>query len=117
MQQKPFYMRRIILPAAVIAALAFSQRAYEPNRATAEAEKIQGIYVFTDCRPVTEYEHIESVKAAIGQFVPGCLDKFISPTYDQVREWVLNHITRKKKSCDAIILYPERATADLIRFK
>ena len=40
---------------------------YEPNKATAEAQQVQGYYIFYNCRPVLEYDimKVESISIAM----------------------------------------------------
>ncbi len=46
----------------VTSLLAFNILSYEPNRSTGEVEQMQGLYIFTDSKPVLEYEYLGTVK-------------------------------------------------------
>ena len=87
--------------------VAFTFINYEPKKATAEVEQMQGLYIFTDSKPVLEYEYLGTVKAAIsmdGQY-QGVRDKLIKkakkdfPTADGLMMQFKSGGTDK---CDAI---------------
>ena len=59
--------------------MAFTITSYEPTKATGEVEQMQGLYIFTDSKPVSEYEYLGTVKTTFAvdvQYV-GTRDKMI----------------------------------------
>lgn len=46
--------------------LAASTVNYQLKKSTAEVEQIEGLYIFSDSKPVLEYEYLGTVKASIG---------------------------------------------------
>jgi hypothetical protein len=52
---------------------------YEPKKATGEVEQMQGLYIFTDSKPVLDYEYLGTVKVtfALDAQYQGVRDKLI----------------------------------------
>lgn len=83
---------------------------YEVKNSTAEVEQIQGIYIFTDSKPVREFEYLGTASNGIG----------ISSQYQGVRDRLIKNAKKEYPSCDAIILHLNSNgfdKADVIRFK
>jgi hypothetical protein len=69
----------VIFGIVISSLLAFDDTAYEPTKATSEVEQMQGLYIFTDSKPVLEYEYLGTVKTTFAvdvQYV-GTRDKMI----------------------------------------
>ena len=97
---------------------------YAPGKRTAEVEQYQGLYVFTDSKPVLEYDYIATVK--YNSSMAGRLlgTSTAATQYEDVRDGLLKIV---RKECDkkgykpdAVILHLKSGdadTADLIKFK
>ena len=78
---------------------------YTVNKNTATVEIYQNIRVFTDSKPVMEYEYLGTVKMTIA----------LSGKYSEVRDFLIKTAMKKYPECDAIII--DRGRADVIKFK
>lgn len=79
----------------------------------AVVEQVQGIYVFTDCKPVKEFEYLGTVKAT-GAF------SVRSPQYESVRDILIKRLKKEYPQADGIILKlkdGDTDSADAIKFK
>ena len=80
---------------------------YEPKKATGEVEQMQGLYIFTDSKPVLDYEYLGTVKVtfALDAQYQGVRDKLIIkaktdfPTADGL---IMQFKSGGKDKCDAI---------------
>jgi hypothetical protein len=93
---------------AVVLAFTFSQ--YEPRRSTAEVEQMQGLYIFTDSRPVMEYEYLGTVKTVLTW----------DPQYQGVRNKFIKKARKKFPKADGLILHFKSGgfdRCDVIGFK
>lgn len=91
--------------------LAFTAATYEPSKATAEVDRIEGIYVFTNSLPVMEYESVGNVKVT---FSMG------SGQYSDIRSKLIRKVKKEYPQANGIIMYftdggSDRAEA--IKFK
>lgn len=68
---------------------------YDVRKNTAEVEQVHGIYVFTDCKPVADYEYIGKVTAFW----------VASQDYETVRDEVIRQVKKKQKEANAVILH------------
>lgn len=85
---------------------------YEANNSTAEVEQMQGLYIFSDSKPVKEYEYLGSVKSNTGGFG--------SPQYTGVRDRLIKNAKKKYPNGEGLILNLKTGSADLadvIKFK
>ncbi len=74
--------------------LAFKVANYIPNASTAEVNKINGFYIFTDCKPVMPYDTIGTVE--IG---------FITGTqYESIRENLIKKASVKYPNANGLIM-------------
>lgn len=62
-------IKGILIGLSLVLLVAFAAINYEPKKATAEVEQMQGLYIFTDSKPVLEYEYLGTVKSTIGGFL------------------------------------------------
>lgn len=94
--QFPF-LAGFVLAAACFLILAATHRPnlYDVRKSTAEVEQVHGIYVFTDCKPVMEYEYIGKVEAFW----------IAKDDYETVRDEVIRLVKKKQKAANAVILH------------
>ena len=86
---------------------------YQPTKATAEVESIQGILIFSDCKPIQPYDYLGTVKSTgTGGFASG--------EYASVRDRLIKNAKKDYPNADGLILnLRENKTdqADAIKFK
>jgi len=102
----------LILGMAITALVAFTGSFYEVKNATAEANMIEGLIIFTDCKPVKEYEYLGTVKSNTGGFG--------NAQYEGVRNRLIKAAKKEYPGADAIIMYlntGQTDKADAIKFK
>lgn len=113
-------MKKLILPAIIILAASFSGKNYFTTNA--EANQVQGVYIFTDSKPVQDYEYLGTVKNGMVQAptdITGrpVLGTVCDPTYNQLRDDLIKRAKKKYKDFSGIIINPDNNTADVIKFK
>ena len=94
----------------ITATLGFTSMSYEPKKETAEVEQMQGLYIFTDSKPVLEYEYLGTVKATIG----------MDSQYQGVRNKMIDKARKDFPNADALIMqFKSGGTdrCDAIKFK
>ena len=109
-------MKKIILGSLIgiglMTAVAFTVANYEVKKSTAEAEQLQGIYIFTDSKPVKEYEYLGTVKRnTLG---------FGGAQYTDVRDGLIKRCKEDYPSADGLLLILKAGSADradAIKFK
>lgn len=104
----------------LISIVAFTKATLDQDKSVAKVTREQGFYIFTDCKPVNDYDFITTVKATDLQYAGGA--NFADLTYDQLKANLLRVIERKTRKGkmekgDAIIINTESASGDLIKFK
>ena len=90
--------------------VAFTAANYEPKKATGEVEQLQGLYIFTDSKPVLEYEYLGTVKATIGW----------DSQYQGVRDKLIGKAKKDFPNADGLIMqFKSGGTdkCDAIKFK
>lgn len=96
---------------ALCATLAFSHRssAYDPRKSTAEVEQYQGVYVFSDCKPVCEYDYIGKVNAFW----------VMKNDYETIRDEIVRLVKKKHKEANAVIIHfsNDSFSGDAIKIK
>ena len=100
----------------------FSVKKPADNKSLANVNQQQGILIFTDCKPVAEYEFVKNINAegqTLGTVINGGPGQicFCSYTYTQAVEATLKMISKKKLQADGIIFNTSNMSADLIKFK
>lgn len=65
------------------------------EKGTAEANKVEGLYVFTDCEPTNEYE-------VLGEVAPTWA---LDSKYVTVRDEIVRRTKKKHKDAEGVILY------------
>jgi len=84
---------------------------YELNNSTAEVNQMRGVYIFTDCKPVKEYEYLGTEKTSFG---------FGDSQYTGLRDKLIKKAIEKyPKANGVIITFKTGGTdqIDAIRFK
>lgn len=84
---------------------------YEVKPTTGEVIQIEGLYIFTDCKPVKEYIYLGTVKNQGG---------INNPQYTNVRDWLIKRAKKEYDDADAVILTLSSGGADVcdvIKFK
>ena len=110
----------IVMGFCVTSLIALKVADYEVRNNTAEVNQYQGYYIFTDCKPIKEYDYIGTVKANEVQYTGGVT--FGELTYDQLANNLVTIAKRKIKKGklgegNALIIHPESETADFIKIK
>lgn len=80
---------------------------YVVSKKTAEVEIYQNIRVFTDCKPIAEYDYLGTVKVRIA----------VTGQYLECRDILLKNAKKDYPNCEGIIITGEGDKADVIRFK
>jgi hypothetical protein len=92
-------MKKIMLGFAlamgIITFEAFKLGSYEAKKNTAEVEQYQGVFVFTDSKPVSEYDFLGSVKGGIS----------LSGQYSSVRDNLIKRAKKEYPNADALIMH------------
>ena len=102
---------KIIFYTVCAALLLFTAAATTNNNAQATATQMQGLYIFTDCTPVQEYEVLGTIKGA------GSLG---SAQYTAVRDRLIKKAKKEHPTGTGIILHLNDGgtdIADVIKFK
>ena len=68
---------------------------YQPKENTAEVEQMEGLYIFTDSKPVMDYEYLGTLKASIG----------FSSQYQSVRNKLVKKAKKKYPEAEAVIFH------------
>jgi len=90
--------------------VAFTLANYEPKKSTGEVEQMQGLYIFTDSKPVLEYEYLGTVKASMG----------MDSQYQGVRDKLVKKAKKDYPDADGLIMqFKSGGTdkCDAIKFK
>ena len=98
MFEKKITMKKIIIGSLIGISLtslvAFTVANYEPKKATGEVEQMEGLYIFTDSKPVLEYEYLGTVKATFG----------MDSQYQGVRDKLIKKAKKDFPSADGLIM-------------
>lgn len=88
----------------VLASLpAFKAYEYQVRMSTAEVEKVDGLYIFTDCKPVLPYDSIGAVDAG---FVTGT-------QYETIRDNIVKRVNKLYKDADGIVINYNKKGIDI----
>ena len=107
----------ILLAASFVAITAASNDA---QKSFATVNREQGVLIFTDSKPNSEYEVLGTIKATSVN-----MDTDLDITalyYEQLKANVFKQMAKKKniekyEDAEAIIIYPDQQKADVIIFK
>ena len=83
---------------------AFSSVNYQLKKSTAEVEQYQGVYVFSDSKPTSEYEYLGTVKRNTGGFG--------SSQYADVRDGLIKKAKKKYPNGNGVILILKSGASD-----
>jgi hypothetical protein len=100
-----------LLGIAICAFFAFKSVKYDLRSNTAEVEQLEGLYIFTDSKPVKEYDFIGSEKVS---FTLG------SEQYGAIRNKLIKKVKKEYPQANAIIFHFENGgtdKADAIKLK
>jgi hypothetical protein len=106
------FMKKVIFGCVIgfslTAIVAFKAANYEPKKATAEVEQMQGLLVFIHSKPVVEFDYL-------GSFTPNVVPSTNAKP-------IINHMIKKGKekfpTADGIIFTDDQlGKVDLIKFK
>lgn len=85
--------------------------AYDATNKTAEVNKVDGLFVFTDSQPVKEYEKLGEVKNVISMG---------GAQYSDLRDKLIKKAKKEHPTADAVILYFHTGSTDraeVVKFK
>jgi hypothetical protein len=103
----------ILIGLALTFLIAFtSDKTQEVKKSTAEVDQVQGLYIFTDSKPLYEYEYLGSVKNGVR--IVG------SSQYQPVRDGLIKKIKKEYPQADGAIFHFVNGAADkadAIKFK
>lgn len=83
---------------------------YVVSKQTAHAERFQNVYVFTDSKPVMEYEYLGTIKGVMT----------LTGQYQPVRDGLIKKAKKEYPGCEGVILHLVDGgidKADVIKFK
>ncbi len=106
-------MKKAILPALALLLFAFTSIKFEATKGTAEVNQIQGLYIFTDSKPVKEYEYLGTVKTSSVVSVG-------STQYQPVRDKMIKKLKKDFPEADGAIFFFNNGSSDkcdAIKFK
>ena len=105
----------LIKASALIALVLFSfshPGSYEIKKSTAEVINMEGLNVFTDCKPLSTYDYLGTVSSNTGGFG--------NSQYEGVRSRLIKKVKKQFPEADGIIIYANSGQvdkADAIKFK
>lgn len=106
-------MKKIILGTGIMTALvsfsAFKIATYEPKKSSAEVEQYEGLYIFTDSKPLMETEYLGTVKSTFG-----------ATQYEDVRDKLIKKAKKEFPKAEALIISLKAGgtdKCDAIKFK
>jgi hypothetical protein len=109
-------MKKLLLGAilgfGLTASIAFTAAHYDAKNSTAEVNRIEGLLIFSDCKPVIQYDYLGTVKSNTGGFG--------NAQYEGVRNRLIKNAKKEFPTADAIIVYMNNGQADkadCIKFK
>lgn len=95
----------IIIGISITMLISSGIESYVVSKNTANVEMYQNIRVFTDCKPVAEYEYLGTVKVSFAA----------SNQYSDIRNVLIKNARKQYPNSEAIIVNGDKA--DCIRFK
>lgn len=99
----------LITGVALMLSLAFRTVNYEPKASTAEVEQMEGLYIFTDSKPVKDFEYLGSEKVTL---------MLGTPSYKDIRDKLIKKVKKEYPGANAIVLhFGTTDKADAIRIK
>ena len=88
---------------------------------TAIVNRMEGFYIFTDCKPSMEYEVLTTLHSKRVNMDPKSFQAY-TLSYEQLKSEIFRLMKQKdnKAKCsdaEALIVYPDEQKADIIKFK
>ena len=105
-------MKKIIFSILIIVAVGFSTNHFTSEKATATVNQVQGVYIFIDSKPVTDYTYLGTVDTK------GIATD--NPQYTVIRDKLITRIKKDWPAADGVIFSFNaggRDHADAIKFK
>ena len=99
-------MTGLLLGITITFLISFTVSEYVVSKQTANVEQKSGLYIFTQSKPVMQYEYIATVKSGMTA----------SGYYDEVINSIVRKVKKDYPTADAIIFVPN-AEAEVIKFK
>lgn len=105
-------MKRIFIWVGIVASISLASFtvAYTAGKSTAEVNQQQGIYIFTDSKPVQEYTVLGTIESSFSG----------SGQYTAVRDKLINKAKKAYPAADGILLHLQdgkKDRADVLQFK
>lgn len=97
---------------ALMSTLAFRTLNYEIKSSSAEVEQMQGLYIFTDSKPVKEFEYLGTEK--VGMMLG-------SPQYAEIRDKLIKKVKKEYPKANGVVFHfggqggADRADAILLK--
>lgn len=114
-------MKQILLFAGLLGLTAYNSIIRNVTAASAEVQQVQGYYIFTDSKPVSEYSYLGTVTpkvVQVGQQVSGGEGLAVCElTYTQLRDDLIKQAKKKFKDFNAIIINPAESKGEVIKIK
>ena len=89
-------MKKLFFVVVVISVFGFSVNRMTSEKATATVNQAQGMYLFVECKPTSEYEYLGTVKnSGAGGFANG--------QYEPTRDRLIKDVKKKYPQADGII--------------
>jgi hypothetical protein len=101
-----FVLAFVLLFALSLGLMSMKNNMYDVKGSTGEVNQIEGLYIFTDSKPVKETEFLGSVKAGVT----------MSGSYSQIINKIARKARKEYPNADAIIFNGEEK-ADVVKFK
>lgn len=95
-----------------ITALTAMVQTYQVKKSTAEVQSYENVLIFSDCKPVAEYEYLGTVKYNTGGFG--------GSQYEDIRDALLKKAKKEFPEAQGLILNLKKGQADkadVIKFK
>lgn len=100
----------MILLFSVVILSGYVADVYKAKKQTAEVEQLQGVYIFTNSKPVLEYDFLGSIKVGVA----------MSADYQTIRNKLMKKARKDYPRADGLIFYFNKGQADrcdAIKFK
>ena len=103
----------VFIGSSLLLAVGFTVASYDVKKSTAEVNQIQGIFIFTNSKPLSEYEYLGSIKTS-------SIVSLGSAQYQPVRDKMIKKIKKDYPQANGAIFYFNNGSADkadAIKFK
>jgi len=96
-------MKKIMFSILLIIVVGFSVK-HNSAQATATVNQVNGLYIFTDCTPASEYEYIGSVK--YNNALQG------NPQYTVIRDQLIKRVKKDWPDANGVLFHFSSGSAD-----